>query len=71
MIGGVEYGTYGLINEDDKKNENVEYDVIWGNVILGAVFFETFVAPIYFFGFSMFKPVGPKDASEAKGQVRP
>ena len=54
-----------------KKNENVEYDVIWGNVILGAVFFETFVAPIYFFGFSMFKPVGPKDASEAKGQVRP
>lgn len=66
-IDGVEYDTYGLMNEDSKKNENVEYEVIWGNVIWGAVLFETIIGPIYFYGFSLFEPVGPK--AEIKGQV--
>lgn len=64
-ICGVEYGPYGLLNADDKKNPDLEYEVLWGNVFFGAVFAETIIAPIYFFGFSLFQPVGPK--SKIKG----
>lgn len=58
------YETYGILNEDDVKNPAVQYQVIWGNVIWGVVLIETIVAPIYFFGFSMWEPVGIKDASK-------
>jgi len=68
VINGVEYDTYGLINADKKKNPEIEYEVIWGNVIWGAVLVETIIAPIYFFGFSLFEPVGPKLST--KGQVQ-
>lgn len=67
MIDGVTYDTYGIINADDKKNPNIEYEVVWGNVFWGIVLFGTIIAPIYFFGFSLFEPVGKKTA--IKGQV--
>lgn len=67
VINGVEYDTYGLINADNKKNPNIEYEVIWGNMFWGAILAETIIAPVYFFGFSLFEPVGPK--SPIKGQV--
>ncbi len=67
VINGIEYDTYGLINQDSKKNPDVEYEPIWGNIVWGALLAETIVAPIYFFGFSMFEPVGPK--STVKGKV--
>src|SRR5262245_7301582 len=66
-ICGVTYTSYGLANQDDRKNPDVEYEVIWGNVFWGVVLFETIIAPIYFFGFSLFNPVGPK--SKIKGAV--
>lgn len=66
-INGVEYGRYGLLNADDKKNPDIQYEIIWGNVIWGAILFETIIAPIYFFGFDLFEPVGPKPP--VKGQV--
>lgn len=66
-INGVTYDTYGLLNSDDKKNPNIQYEIIWGNVIWGALLFETIIAPIYFFGFSCFEPVGKKP--EIKGEV--
>ncbi len=67
VIGGIKYDTYGLMNADAKKNETIEYEVIWGNVVWGCVLCETLVAPVYFFGFSLFEPVGPKGA--VKGAV--
>jgi hypothetical protein len=67
VINGVEYGTYGLLNSDDKKNPDIQYEVIWGNVFWGAFLAETIIAPIYFFGFSLWEPVGPR--SPIKGQV--
>lgn len=67
VICGVEYVPYGLLNADDKKNPDIEYEVIWGNVFWGAVLAETVVAPIYFGGFSIFQPVGQK--SKVKGAV--
>lgn len=66
-INGVTYGTYGLFNVNEKKNPDIQYELIVGNLIWGIVLVETIVAPIYFFGFSLFEPVGPKPA--IKGQV--
>ena len=68
VIDGVEYDTYGILNENSKKNENVEYDWIVGNVVWGILLIETIIAPVYFFGFSLFEPIGKK-SEVIKGQV--
>jgi len=57
VINGIEYDTYGLLNQVDKKNNDIQYKVCWGNVIWGIILIETVIAPIYFFGFDMFEPV--------------
>ncbi len=67
IIDGVEYDTYGLLNEDEKRNPDIQYEIVWGNIIWGVIFFETIVAPIYFFGFSMWEPVGKKTL--IKGEI--
>lgn len=69
VIEGVEYDTYGLLNKDEKQSPNIQYELVWGNIIWGAILCETVVAPIYFFGFSIWEPVGKK--SDIKGQVFP
>lgn len=68
-IHGKEYGTYGLINKDDMKNPDVEYRLIVGNIFWGCLLVETVIAPIYFFGFSIYEPVGPKTDVE-KGVIQ-
>lgn len=60
-INGVTYDTYGLLSPE-KHNPNIEYEVIWGNVFLGVLLVETIIAPVYFFGFSLFEPVQPVPA---------
>lgn len=67
IIKGIEYDTYGLLNSGEKQNPNIQYEIIWGNFLLGIVFFETIIAPIYFFGFSLFEPIGEKPL--IKGQM--
>lgn len=64
IINGKNIETTGLIgialNDPSVasiKEPGVKYHIIWGNVIWGVILFETIVAPIYFFGFSMFEPV--------------
>ena len=57
-IGGQVYDTYGLINKDENRDPSVEYELSWGNIVLGAVFCETVIAPIWFFGFDLWEPVG-------------
>lgn len=66
VIDGVEYDTYGLVNKHDIKDPDIEYRIIPGNVIWGAVLFKTYAAPLYFYGFSLFEPVGKKDNPEPK-----
>ena len=68
-IDGVTYDTYGLLNEDDNKNPSIKYEVIWGNVVWGVILVETIVAPIYFFGFSLFEPVAKRDPLAVIGGV--
>ena len=67
VVNGVEYDTYGLMDKDEKKNEKIQYEIIWGNVIWGVILCETLIAPVYFFGFSLWEPVGVK--TDIKGQV--
>ena len=59
-IDNVTYDTYGLFNEDSKQNPNVEYDISVGNVVWSIILFETIIAPVYFIGFDLYEPVGPK-----------
>jgi hypothetical protein len=53
---GVDYPTYGLLNEETKKSNKICYDISVGNVILSVLFVETIVFPIYFVGFSLYNP---------------
>lgn len=55
VIEGVQYDTYGLISE---KSPGIKYRLIVGNLIWGILLVETIIAPVYFFGFSLFEPVG-------------
>ena len=59
-IDGITYDTYGLLNKDDKQNPNIQYELVWGNIIWGCILVETIIAPVYFFGFSIWEPVGKK-----------
>jgi hypothetical protein len=60
VINGKHYDTYGLINKDDIRNPNIRYEVSYGNVFWSIVLVETIIAPIYFFGFSLYNPIEPK-----------
>lgn len=67
VIAGKERKTIGIVNiivDDDsvmeQKHKDIQYRIIWGNLVWGILLFETVVAPIYFFGFSLFEPIGPK-----------
>jgi hypothetical protein len=66
-ICGTTYEPYGLLNADEKKNPDIEYEIVLGNVFWGVVLFETAIAPLYLFGFSIFQPIGPR--SQIKGAV--
>ena len=64
VIEGKEYDTYGFINESENKNPNISYSLSIGNVIWGILLFETIVAPVYFFGFSLYEPETTKENFE-------
>lgn len=57
VIDGKQYETYGIINRDEVRNPKIKYQLITGNVVWGIILFETVVAPIYFFGFSIYEPI--------------
>lgn len=68
-IDGHTYDTYGLINKDDKRNENIQYELIIGNIVWSVILVESIIAPIYFLGFSIYEPVGKKNTELPKGAV--
>lgn len=59
-IDGKHYETYGLLNKDEVRDPNIKYRLVKGNVFWGIALSETIAAPIYFFGFSLYEPVGKK-----------
>lgn len=68
-IEGTTYDTYGVFNESNNKNPKIEYELSIGNVIWGILLVETIIAPVYFFGFSLYEPVDTK-ANFEPGVVR-
>ena len=66
-LDGKEYPTYGLFNAGDSMSEKVCYETSIGNVIWGILLIETLIAPVYFFGFSMYEPVSLKSATGGCG----
>lgn len=69
VIDGIKYDTYGLIDKEEKRNPDIEYKLITGNVVWGILLFETAIAPVYFFGFSLYEPVGKLDKNKPKGGI--
>lgn len=69
VINNKTYGTYGLFNQNEMKNEKIEYQLILGNLIWSFLLCETIVAPIYFIGFSIYEPVGIKNVNKEKGEI--
>jgi len=59
-IQGKEYPTYGFLNADMHKSEKICYEISVGNVVWSIILSETLIAPVYFVGWSIFNPVGPK-----------
>lgn len=60
VIEGKEYQTYGFINSEQYKDSKIQYKVCVGNVVWGTLLFSTVIAPVYFFGFDLYEPVGKK-----------
>ena len=52
--------TYGLINAEQEKCQDVKYKVIVGNVVWSVVLFSTIIAPVFFLGFSIYE-VDPRE----------
>jgi hypothetical protein len=69
VIDDVEYDTIGLINQSEKRNPDIQYEPIWGNIVWGGLLVYTVAAPVYFYGFSMWEPICKKEDAGVKGQV--
>jgi len=69
VIGGTEYDTYGFFNQLEKRNPDIKYKVIVGNIVWSVILCETIIAPIYFLGFSMYEPTGIKQNNMPKGSI--
>ncbi len=54
--GWKEYPTVGLFNEEKRSND-VCYELSMGNVIWSIILIETIVFPVYFVGWSIFNPI--------------
>lgn len=52
----ITYETYGLLNSEKFKHDDMCYSASVGSVILGVLLIETVVAPIYIFGFDVMEP---------------
>jgi hypothetical protein len=69
VIGDKEYRPYGLINENDCKNDSIQYEVSYAAVISGVVFSEMlFIPTIYTFGFNLYEPVCKKSEYNTKNK---
>lgn len=61
QLDGKLYDTYGVLDEDTKKNPNIDYQISLGNIVLFVLFSWTLVIPFYLGSFAMYEPVDFKD----------
>lgn len=57
---------YGWADYQENHADSIEYKVNIPNVILSAIFCETFVVPVWLTGWELFEPVGIKGEVETK-----
>ena len=69
-INGVVYDTCGIFSMDN-CNPNIQYKTDIWSIVWGVLLFETIAGPIYFFGYDLYEPVGPKDPNWVPGQISP
>lgn len=65
VINGHEAQPYGIVNEETRKEPNVQYELSAGSVIVAIIFIETVFMPAYIIGWDLYKPVRAKPV-EAK-----
>lgn len=65
-INGKTVEPYGLFNEDARKDPNVNYEVSPGSVIVGIIFCETIVFPVYIVGWDLYAPISAKTPAPKK-----
>lgn len=61
-IDGRTYDTYGLLNQHEVRSDSIHYQVSPGSLVVGIIFCETVIAPIYIFGFALYEPVAKKSS---------
>jgi len=71
VIGGVKYDTYGVLNKEQSHNPKIQYEVSGWSIFWSVILVQTIIAPIYFIGFDLYEPVGPKDPNWVPGQLSP
>lgn len=59
QVQGVEYKSYGFVNEESVKNPNVHYEISASSVIWGIILSETIVIPLYIVGWDLYKAAAP------------
>ncbi|KKM21237.1 hypothetical protein LCGC14_1637440 [marine sediment metagenome] len=69
VIDKIEYDTYGLFNKETKRNPNIEYKTIIGNIVWSVILVETIIAPIYFLGFSLYEPIRKVNPNRPKDSI--
>lgn len=70
-IDGKTYSTYGLFNQDQYKNDSIQYEVSTGSVVVGVIFCETLIVPVYLVGWDLWQPIGKKTINPAdKGIIQ-
>jgi major membrane immunogen (membrane-anchored lipoprotein) len=69
-IDGITYGTYGVANQTEMKNPNIQYEMSGWSIFWSIIFCETVIVPVYFIGWDLYEPVGKKDPSWVPGQVK-
>ncbi len=58
-INGKIYEPYGIAN-NWKSDPNIQYEIVFGNVIWGIILAETIIFPVWVVGWSIYEPVKAK-----------
>lgn len=66
-IDGVDYDVFGVLNQDEKKNPDIEYKMSVGSIVAGVLLSETIIVPLYVALVDLWEPVGKKPS--IKGAV--
>ena len=68
-INGKTYRPYGLLNEDEFKNDSIEYTISFGACVSGILFIELIIPTVYTYGFNLYEPIGVKNNYKEKGVI--